>query len=117
VSFLEIEQVLKLSELDHEKNRTQLLELRLCVDDQESHSSSSTIFGLHLAEFVAQISSFLKNEETQLLSLADQILDSKEQKRLLDGALKFEQAQGLEQLRDSRLIFNRLRTKRGMPAA
>ena len=102
---------------EHEKSRKCLLELRLGIDiyDQEAHQTK--VITWCLEDFVSHLKNYLEKEEVELLSMAEQILDISDQKRLLQSAQNFEIAQGIDQLRGPRLIFNRLRKARGMTAA
>jgi len=113
----EIQNILELNMTEHEKSRKCLLDLRLGIDiyDQESRHTKTVVWCLE--DFISHLKGYLEKEETDLLNIADQVLDSSDQKKLLQSAQNFELAQGIDQLRGPRLIFNRLRKARGMTAA
>jgi hemerythrin-like domain-containing protein len=113
----EIQNVLELNMAEHQKSRNSLLELRLGIDIYDQNSLHTKIVTWCLEDLISHLTDYLEKEENMILSIADQILNSSEQKNLLQSAQKFELAQGIDQLRGSRLIFNRLRKARGMTAA
>ena len=113
----EIQNVLELNMAEHEKSRKCLLELRLGIDIYDRDSWHTKIVMWCLEDFISHLTEYLEQEENEVLSIADRILNSSDQKNLLQTAQSFELSQGIDQLRGSRLIFNRLRRARGMTAA
>ncbi len=102
---------------DNRKTCKQLLDLRLFVDKYETKASQLVLLKLFLIEFVSRVTWHLENEIKTTFALADQILTSIEQKEILQRALEFGAAYSTGQICKSRLIFNRLRFSRGLPAA
>ncbi len=101
----------------HEKGRRILLELRLSIEEYEHNPTRASLVGWRLGDFVDHLSCYLENEEKQIFTIADQILDSSAQKSLFHRALQFEQAHGFERTRSPFLILSHLRKAKGMTAA
>ena len=102
---------------EHDKIRLSMLQLRIGIDRFQANPETNGTLIMLLSEYVSKVKTYLEVEEIKILSNADQVLDARQQQRLLDSAQSLEATQRLEKLRGPRLIIDRLRLARGMSAA
>ena len=99
------------------KSRNQLLDLRFRVDQYGINKTKINSLTFYLAEYVRRITWHLEYQIANTLALADEILTPSEQNEMLHRALSTSTSPRVEFGYKSRIILNRLRFSRGLPAA
>lgn len=94
-----------------------LLEVRMGIDEFEYNLLQRGLVSWHLGEFIDYLMLYLKNEKEILFRLAEEQLNSSDQKELLDISRIFEATQGQVNLQGPKLIFDYLRASKEICAA